>query len=76
MSSTENRLRQLINENLDLDHEPDFDARFSDVGVSSVDAVAFFKMVNQEFNLKMVAEDCLQFNTLRELVTYIDARGG
>ena len=41
-----------------------------------MEAVAFFKMVNQEFDLQMVAEDCLQFNTLRELVTFIDARAG
>ena len=76
MSYTEARLRTLINENLDLDHDPEFDRAFSDAGVSSVDAVAFFKMVNQEFDLNMVAEDCLQFRTLRELVTFIDARAG
>ena len=74
MSSTEARLRTLIKDNLDLDHDPDFDRAFSDAGVSSVDAVAFFKMVNQEFELNLVAEDCLQFKTLRQLVTYIDAR--
>ena len=74
MSSTESRLRTLINDNLDLDHDPDFDRSFGDAGVSSVDAVAFFKLVNEEFDLKMVAEDCQQFKTLRELVTYIDAR--
>ena len=76
MSSTEARLRTLIKDNLDLDHDPDFDRAFSDAGVSSVDAVAFFKMVNQEFELNLVAEDCLQFKTLRQLVTYIDARAG
>lgn len=76
MSSTEARLRTLIKDNLDLDHDPDFDRAFRDAGVSSVDAVAFFKMVNQEFQLNLVAEDCLQFKTLRELVTYIDARAG
>jgi len=74
MSSTESRLRQLINENLDLDHEPDFDRAFSDAGVTSMQAVAFFKLVNDEFDLKMVAEDCMQFDTLRDLVTNIDAR--
>ncbi len=76
MSSTETRLRTIISDNLDLDHDPDFDRAFSDAGVSSVEAVAFFKMVNQEFELNMVAEDCLQFTTLRELVTFIDARAG
>ena len=59
MSSTEDRLRKIINENLDLDHEPDFDRAFSEARVSSLDAVAFFKLVNQEFDLKMAAEDCL-----------------
>jgi len=64
MSSTEDRLRKTINEDLDLDHEPDFDRAFSEAGVSSLDAVAFFKLVNQEFDLKMAAEDCLQFQNL------------
>ena len=41
MSSTETRLRTIISENLDLDHDPDFDRAFSDAGVSSVEAVAF-----------------------------------
>ena len=76
MSSTETRLRTLISDTLDLDHDPDFDRPFGDSGVSSVEAVAFYKMVNQEFAMNLVAEDCLQFNTLRELVTYIDARAG
>ena len=76
MSSTEDRMRKLINDNLDVDKEPNFDARFSDVGVSSVDAIAFFKLVNQEFSLGLVADECKQFETLRDLVGFIDARAG
>ncbi|MCY3856992.1 MAG: acyl carrier protein [Rhodospirillales bacterium] len=76
MSSTETRLRTLIRDNLDLDHEPDFDRAFSEVGVSSIDAVAFYKLVNNEYQLNMVAEDCLQFRTLRDLVAHIDSRAG
>ena len=53
---------------------PIFDAQLGDSGVSSVDAVAFFKEVNQTFSLALEAEDCLQFKTLRDLVAYIDAR--
>ena len=75
MSGTEDRLKTLITENLDLDHSPDFDRSFGDVGVSSVDAIAFFKMVNQEFGLGLVADECTQFKNLRELVNFIDARG-
>ena len=76
MSSTEDRLRNLIGENLDLDREPNFDARFSEVGVSSVDAIAFFKLVNQEFSLGLAAEECTQFETLRDVVKFIDANAG
>lgn len=76
MSSTEQRLKQLIDEHLDLGRDPDFDAQLGDSGVSSVDAVSFFKEVNQVFDLSLKAEECLQFRTLRDLVAYIDARAG
>ena len=75
MSATEDRLRKIISDNLDLDHEPNFSAQFSETGVSSVEAVAFYKLVNDEFDLGLTAEDCLQFKTLQELVAHIDARG-
>ncbi|MCY3762649.1 MAG: acyl carrier protein [Gemmatimonadetes bacterium] len=67
-------MRTLIADNLTLDHDPDFDRPFSDAGVSSLEAVAFFKLVNEAFGLELVQEDCLQFKTLRDLVTFIDAR--
>lgn len=74
MASTKYRLKQLVDEHLDLGLEPEFDARLGDSGVSSVDAVAFFREVNQSFNLSLAPEDCLQFKTLGQLVTFIDAR--
>ena len=76
MSSTLDRLRELIAEHLDLGRDPDFDAKLGDSGVSSVDAVAFFKEVNEAFSLSLEPEDCFQFGTLRDIVTYIDARAG
>ncbi len=75
MSSTEDRIRAIINDNLDIDREPSFDAKLVESGVSSVDCVSFFKLVNEEFNLGLAAEECRQFETLRDLVTFIDARG-
>lgn len=76
MTSTKDRLTQLIDEHLDLGREPDFDAQLGDSGVSSVDAVAFFKEVNDVFSLGLKAEECQQFGTLNDLVAYIDARAG
>ena len=76
MTTTEERLKQIIDEHLDLGRDVDFDAQLGDSGVSSVDAVAFFKVVNEEFDLGLAPEDCLQFKTLRDLATFIDARAG
>ena len=75
MASTADRLKKIIADNFELDHEPNFNAQFGDIGVSSVEVVAFYKEVNDEFGLGLVAEDCLQFKTLQDLVSHIDARG-
>lgn len=76
MSSTEDRVKQLVDEHLDLGPDPDFDARLGEAGISSVDAVGFFREVNEAFGLGMAPEDCLQFKTLGHLVRFIDARAG
>ena len=76
MSSTDDRLKQLADEHLDLGSAPDFDANLGDAGVSSVDAVGFFKEVNEAFGLSLEPDDCLQFKTLRLLADFIDARAG
>lgn len=74
MASTEDRIRQIIADNLDIGREPDFSARLGDSGVSSVDCIAFYKLVNSEFSLGLVAEECRQFETLNQLVEYINQK--
>lgn len=76
MSSTKDRLSQLVDEHLDLGSNPDFDAPLRDTGMSSVEAVAFFKVVSDEFSLSLEPDDCLQFTTLGVLANFIDARAG
>lgn len=76
MPSTTDRLAALIADNFDLDHQPDFDAAFSNIGISSVDAIAFFKVVNDQFDLGLAPDDCKQFENLNALVAFIDARSG
>ena len=76
MSATQDRLKRLINDHLDLDRDPDFDAAFNESGVSSVDAIAFFKEVSREFNLPFTAAEFAKCPTLREVVSYIDSHGG
>lgn len=73
MSTTEERLLQLADEQLGLGRSPDLDRAFDDSGVSSMDAVAFLKVVAQEFNLTVTAGDCGGVNTLRDLADLVDA---
>ena len=73
MSATENRVRALVEEHLGLGRQANLDGGFSDAGVSSVDAVAFMRVVEREFGVAIPPEDCAKINTFRELVGYIDA---
>ena len=76
MSATTDRLKALVDEHLDLAHPVDFDAKFSDSGVSSVDAVAFVKAVNQEFGLTVPPEDVAKMQTLNDVAGYLDTHAG
>lgn len=76
MSATENRVRELFRQHLDVDRDPDFDVGLGASGVSSIDAVKFVKKVGEAFNVEMRPEDVAEFQTLRDVVTYLDTRGG
>lgn len=51
MLSTEDRMRRIVANKFELDLR--FDCRIADSGISSMDAVAFYKAVNDEFNLNL-----------------------
>ena len=79
MASTEERLRKLVDENLEVDGRPigrelDLGKSLADAGVSSVDFVAFMKVVVGEFGVDMEAGDCADFKTLGDLVAALDAK--
>lgn len=76
MSTTETRLRKLIQDNLALDREPSLDGGFTDAGVSSIDAVAFMRVVEREFGLLIPPEDCGKIGTFRELIAHLEANAG
>ena len=78
MATTEDRVRQLVAENLEVDGQPldpslDLDAGLSEHGVPSMDIVAFARLVALEFDLVFSAEDCARLKNLRALVEFIDA---
>ncbi|MDE0105955.1 MAG: acyl carrier protein [Bryobacterales bacterium] len=76
MASTEDRIRQLIRDNLDITDHLDFDASFGDHDISSVDAVAFAKLVGKTFGRQIPPADFAQFQNLRDLADYLDSNAG
>ena len=52
------------------------DGGFSDSGVSSLNAVAFMRIVEREFGIVVPPEDCGKLGTFRDLVAYVDAKTG
>lgn len=76
MAGTESRLRALIDEHLDLGHEPNLDGGFADSGISSVDAVAFMRIVEREFDVSIPPEDCGKIETFGKLVAHLDSKIG
>ncbi len=75
MSTTQTRIKQIVAHTLDLDHELDFNAQLSESEVTSMEAVAFFKLVDKQFGLELAIEDFAKFQTLQDIVEHIDARG-
>ena len=78
MATTEERIRQLISENLEVDGKPvslsdNLNTGLRDLGVSSLDVVSFGKLVGKEFNLEITLEDCERLNTVQKLIDYIDS---
>ena len=76
MASTEDRIRQLLRDNLDITDHVDFDASFGDHDISSVDAVAFAKLVGQTFGRQIPPADRAQIQTRRGLADYPDSNAG
>lgn len=81
MASTEERLRKLVDDNLEIEGRSagqplDLDRNIAEAGVSSPDIVAFWKLVNEEFGISIPAETFAGLLTPRSLVEYLDANAG
>ena len=71
--SVETRLFALAQENLELGRDPDWDLKLSESDISSMDAVAFIKLVYHEFGIEIPAEALGEIDTMRSLAKYIEA---
>ena len=79
MASTEERLRQLVSENLEVDGKPlstdlDLTAKLMDSGVTSMEVVAFARVVQEEFGVKLAPEDCNNIQNLAQLIDFLNAQ--
>ncbi len=77
MASTEDRVRKLIAENLEVDGKPvdssmALTSSLSDAGVSSLDIVSFGRVIQGEFGISLTPECCEELNTLGQLVTFLE----
>ena len=78
MATTEERLRKIVDDNLEVEGrsagEPiDLDRNIADAGVPSPDIVAFWKLVNEEFDVDISAEQFAELLTPRDLIAHLDA---
>ena len=81
MSSTEERIRALVDANLDIEGRPQGqplnpDLNIIDAGVSSADVVAFWRLVCEEFGVDIPAEEFAELLTASDLIAYLDAKSG
>ena len=77
MSSTEERIRALVDANLDISDRTsgaplDLDRSIADAGVASTDVVAFWKLVNEGFGVSISAEEFAGLLTPRDLIAYLE----
>ena len=74
MTSTEDRIRKLIGENLEIDGSTlDLNISLTEAGVSSMDLVSFAKLVSQEFGVSFSPADCARLNSVRALIGFLDS---
>ncbi|MCY3811354.1 MAG: acyl carrier protein [Gammaproteobacteria bacterium] len=76
MATVEERIFELAQENLDLGRDPDWDLTFGESDVSSMDAVAFIKLLDKEFGIEIPPEDLAEVDTMRKLAKVVAGLAG
>lgn len=79
MSSTAEKLRALVDENIEVDGKAlnipgDMNISLAASGVSSMDLVALGKLISSEFGVTLTVEDCAALDNLTKVVAFIDGQ--
>ena len=80
MSSTEERIRAIVDQTLEIEgRDPgqplDLNRNVGEVGVASSDIVAFWQMVNSEFGTDISAEEFAELLTPQDLINHLESAG-
>lgn len=75
MATVEQRFRSLLEQHLNISDPGALSSSLSDLGVNSVDAVAFCKAVIKEFGVDFTPEDVANLGSLQAAVEFIEAAG-
>ncbi len=73
MASVEQRFKSLLQRHLGITDSAAMHSTLSDLGVNSVDAIAFLKAVCKEFGTDFKPEDVANFANLQAAVDHIEA---
>ncbi len=78
MASTEDRVRELIADNLEVDGKPvdasmDLNSNLTDAGVSSMDIVSFARVIQDAFGIRFTPDQCTELQSIGQLIEYLDA---
>ena len=81
MATIEERLRKLVDDNLEIQGRSAGDAlhpesSLRDSGISSVDFVAFSRLVADEFGVSFTPDDCAKYNSVGELIARLESQSG
>ena len=81
MSSTEERIRAIVDQTVEIEGRDsgqplDLSRNVGEVGVSSSDIVAFWQAVNEEFGTDISAEEFAELLTPQDLINHLDSLAG
>ena len=72
MSAVENKLSALLDKHLGISDSAALDSSSVELGINSMDAINFLKVVNSEFGVDIAPEEAAQFASMRDLVNRLD----
>ena len=72
-SSVEERVGNLVEQHLGIADRALLDVPASELGVNSMDGVAFFKTVSEEFGIRIAEETAARFFSIRDLINYLES---